>query len=223
MPYYAQRPAFRNGLRSATSLLPWNTPAKVHFNSLRISFYSSALMPYSSEKNYPSFVSRPFTFSHRLSSDCSTQVGGGGDSVGMSRLPSPLFAPIPLRHFRSKGLRNFLPRKRLFSSTPTTASLLPPSPAASDAEMMSDSEESEAVRQGKRISKELMTTSSAGGGRYVRIVDVSPRDGLQNLKGKPVPTEVKRELVERLLEAGVRNIEVGSFVRSDWVPQVCSG
>lgn len=177
-------------------------------------------MPYSSEKNYPSFVSRPFTFSHRLSSDCSTQVGGGGDSVGMSRLPSPLFAPIPLRHFRSKGLRNFLPRKRLFSSTPTTASLLPPSPAASDAEMMSDSEESEAVRQGKRISKELMTTSSAGGGRYVRIVDVSPRDGLQNLKGKPVPTEVKRELVERLLEAGVRNIEVGSFVRSDWVPQM---
>lgn len=92
---------------------------------------------------------------------------------------------------------------------------------ASDAEMMSDSSESEAVRQGKRISKELMTTSSADRGRYVRIVDVSPRDGLQNLKGKPVPTEVKKELVERLLEVGVRNIEVGSFVRGDWVPQVC--
>ncbi|OXG90785.1 hydroxymethylglutaryl-CoA lyase [Cryptococcus neoformans A2-102-5] len=220
MPYYAQRPALRNGLRSAASLLPLNTTAKAPFNSLRVSFYPSALMPYSSQKNHPSFVSRPFIFSHRLSPDCSTHIGDGGDSVGMSRLPSPLFAPIPLRNLRNKGFKNLLPRKRLFSSTATTASLLPPSPVASDAEMMSDSEESEAVRQGKRISKELMTTSSAVRGRYLRIVDVSPRDGLQNLKGKPVPTEVKKELVERLLEAGVRNIEVGSFVRGDWVPQM---
>lgn len=55
----------------------------------------------------------------------------------------------------------------------------------------------------------------------IRIVEVSPRDGLQNLPPPAVPTEVKRELVERLLAAGVRNVEVGSFVRGDWVPQAC--
>ena len=49
---------------------------------------------------------------------------------------------------------------------------------------------------------------------------MSPRDGLQNLPAPAVPTEVKRELVERLLAAGVRNVEVGSFVRGDRVPQV---
>ncbi len=54
-----------------------------------------------------------------------------------------------------------------------------------------------------------------------RIVEVSPRDGLQNLPPPAVPTAVKRELVERLLAAGVKNVEVGSFVRGDRVPQVC--
>lgn len=55
----------------------------------------------------------------------------------------------------------------------------------------------------------------------LRIVEVSPRDGLQNLPPPAVDTEIKRELVDRLLKAGVRNIEVGSFVRGDWIPQVC--
>ncbi|WWC60645.1 uncharacterized protein I303_103219 [Kwoniella dejecticola CBS 10117] len=71
----------------------------------------------------------------------------------------------------------------------------------------------------RMISKELRTTSEAKG-RFIRIVEVSARDGLQNLPGPPVPTDLKRELVERLLEAGVRNIEVGSFVRGDWIPQM---
>ncbi len=52
------------------------------------------------------------------------------------------------------------------------------------------------------------------------IVEVSPRDGLQNIPPPAVPTAVKKELIERLLAAGVRNVEVGSFVRGDWVPQV---
>ena len=63
-------------------------------------------------------------------------------------------------------------------------------------------------------------SSLSGKGKYIRIVEVSPRDGLQNLPPPAVPTDVKRELVERLLAAGVRNIEVGSFVRGDWVPQM---
>ncbi len=44
---------------------------------------------------------------------------------------------------------------------------------------------------------------------------MSPRDGLQNLPPPLVPTEVKRELVQKLLDAGIKNIEVGSFVRKD--------
>ena len=53
----------------------------------------------------------------------------------------------------------------------------------------------------------------------VRIVDVGPRDGLQNEKAL-VPTEVKVELVERLADAGVACIEATSFVSPKWVPQM---
>ncbi|WP_295528802.1 hydroxymethylglutaryl-CoA lyase [uncultured Pseudacidovorax sp.] len=53
----------------------------------------------------------------------------------------------------------------------------------------------------------------------VRIVDVGPRDGLQNEK-QPVPAEVKVELVHRLQAAGLREIEVTSFVSPKWVPQM---
>jgi hydroxymethylglutaryl-CoA lyase len=51
------------------------------------------------------------------------------------------------------------------------------------------------------------------------MVDVSPRDGLQNEPGS-VPTEVKVELVDRLSAAGLRSVEVGSFVSPKWVPQM---
>ncbi len=53
----------------------------------------------------------------------------------------------------------------------------------------------------------------------VRIVDVGPRDGLQNEK-TPVPAAVKIELVHRLQEAGLGEIEVTSFVSPKWVPQM---
>jgi hydroxymethylglutaryl-CoA lyase len=53
----------------------------------------------------------------------------------------------------------------------------------------------------------------------VKIVDVSPRDGLQNEKGV-VPTAVKVELVDRLTEAGLQAVEAGSFVSPKWVPQM---
>ena len=53
----------------------------------------------------------------------------------------------------------------------------------------------------------------------VKIVDVSPRDGLQNEKGS-VPTEVKVELVDRLSDAGLQSVEAGSFVSPKWVPQM---
>jgi hydroxymethylglutaryl-CoA lyase len=53
----------------------------------------------------------------------------------------------------------------------------------------------------------------------VRIVDVGPRDGLQNEK-QPVPAAVKIELVHRLQAAGLTEIEVTSYVSPKWVPQM---
>ena len=53
----------------------------------------------------------------------------------------------------------------------------------------------------------------------VRLIDVGPRDGLQNEK-QPVPAAVKVELVHRLQAAGVNEIEVTSFVSPKWVPQM---
>jgi hydroxymethylglutaryl-CoA lyase len=53
----------------------------------------------------------------------------------------------------------------------------------------------------------------------VTLVDVGPRDGLQNEK-QPVDTAHKIELVHRLQDAGLREIEVTSFVSPKWVPQM---
>ena len=53
----------------------------------------------------------------------------------------------------------------------------------------------------------------------VKLVDVGPRDGLQNEK-QTVPAAIKIELVHRLQEAGLTEIEVTSFVSPKWVPQM---
>ena len=53
----------------------------------------------------------------------------------------------------------------------------------------------------------------------VRIVEVGPRDGLQN-EPRLVPAGVKVELIKRLADAGLRSIEAASFVSSKWVPQM---
>mgnify|MGYP000754688711 FL=1 len=53
----------------------------------------------------------------------------------------------------------------------------------------------------------------------VKLVDVGPRDGLQNEK-QAVPAAIKIELVHRLQAAGLKEIEVTSFVSPKWVPQM---
>ena len=53
----------------------------------------------------------------------------------------------------------------------------------------------------------------------VKIVEVGPRDGLQN-EAQVVPTAIKIELIERLAAAGLRVIEATSFVSPKWVPQM---
>jgi len=55
--------------------------------------------------------------------------------------------------------------------------------------------------------------------KRVKLVEMGPRDGLQNEPGT-VPTEVKVELVDRLTDAGFSAVEVGSFVSPKWVPQM---
>lgn len=55
--------------------------------------------------------------------------------------------------------------------------------------------------------------------RAVRIVEVGPRDGLQNEKNT-VPLAAKIELIGDLANTGLRSIEVGSFVSPKWVPQM---
>lgn len=56
----------------------------------------------------------------------------------------------------------------------------------------------------------------------VKLVEVGPRDGLQN-EAVLVPTEIKIALVERLADCGLRHIETASFVSPKWVPQMADG
>jgi len=53
----------------------------------------------------------------------------------------------------------------------------------------------------------------------VKMVEVGPRDGLQNEPGS-VPAEVKVALIDRLSDAGFQVVEAGSFVSPKWVPQM---
>src|SRR5437899_10465708 len=55
--------------------------------------------------------------------------------------------------------------------------------------------------------------------QHVRMVEVGPRDGLQNEKAI-VPTDVKVGLIDRLTDAGLPAIEATSFVSPKWVPQM---
>src|SRR5256885_17253378 len=54
---------------------------------------------------------------------------------------------------------------------------------------------------------------------FVRIVEVGPRDGLQNEPGE-VPTDVKIQLIERLADAGLPAVEATAFVSPKWGPQM---
>src|SRR6266700_3858300 len=55
--------------------------------------------------------------------------------------------------------------------------------------------------------------------RQVRIVEVGPRDGLQN-EAQSVPTETKVEFIRMLADAGLKAIEATAFVSPKWVPQM---
>ena len=78
------------------------------------------------------------------------------------------------------------------------------------------------ARSASRMCKRSLSRGrvSAASPNYVNIVEVGPRDGLQNEK-KAIPPATKIELINRLANAGLTRIEAGSFVSPKWVPQVC--
>ena len=55
--------------------------------------------------------------------------------------------------------------------------------------------------------------------RFVEVVEVGPRDGLQN-EARPVPLDIKVDLIDRLSAAGFANVEAAAFVSPKWVPQM---
>src|SRR3546814_16670230 len=63
-----------------------------------------------------------------------------------------------------------------------------------------------------------LATEPVMNGSPVELIEVGPRDGLQN-EAVPVDTATKLELIQRLLDAGQRRIEVTSFVNPKKVPQ----
>ncbi|KAF2199173.1 aldolase [Delitschia confertaspora ATCC 74209] len=64
-------------------------------------------------------------------------------------------------------------------------------------------------------------TFASAASDHVRVVEVGPRDGLQNEK-QSIPVATKIELVERLAQTGLKTIEAGSFVSPKWVPQMAN-
>ncbi|KAK8200370.1 uncharacterized protein BKA78DRAFT_236215, partial [Phyllosticta capitalensis] len=67
--------------------------------------------------------------------------------------------------------------------------------------------------------RSLATASRASD--HVRLVEVGPRDGLQNERQK-IPVDTKIELVEKLAATGLTILEAGSFVSPKWVPQMAN-
>ncbi|MGO2135011.1 hydroxymethylglutaryl-CoA lyase [Marinobacter sp.] len=56
--------------------------------------------------------------------------------------------------------------------------------------------------------------------KQARLVEMSPRDGLQNEAGPVIATRIKTRLIDRLADCGLSHIESASFVSPKWVPQM---
>ena len=71
------------------------------------------------------------------------------------------------------------------------------------------------------LSQRFLSSGSGGSllPSRVRIVEVGPRDGLQNEKSV-VPTQVKVNFIRQLAESGLSHVEATSFVSPKWVPQM---
>lgn len=79
--------------------------------------------------------------------------------------------------------------------------------------------DSASLRPLRTLARQLSQAASLSrptNARPVKIVEVGPRDGLQNEK-TPLSTELKVELIDRLARVGLNDIEAGSFVSPKWV------
>lgn len=74
----------------------------------------------------------------------------------------------------------------------------------------------------RRLPVRSFSTTRQCAADHVRLVEVGPRDGLQNEK-KAISLDTKLELIRRLAGTGVTHLEAGSFVPAKWVPQVSKG
>lgn len=72
------------------------------------------------------------------------------------------------------------------------------------------------IRASHSLLLPRLLSTPASPRRQVKIVEVGPRDGLQNEK-QTLPTELKISLIEKLVDAGLRDVEAGSFVSPKWV------
>jgi len=71
----------------------------------------------------------------------------------------------------------------------------------------------------RQLCRRSFSQTSSRSAEKVRIIEVGPRDGLQNEK-QSISVDTKIELVRRLARTGLTTIEAGSFVAPKWVPQV---
>ncbi|KAI9820726.1 MAG: hypothetical protein M1827_005096 [Pycnora praestabilis] len=80
---------------------------------------------------------------------------------------------------------------------------------------------SRVCRRSSLICRRAFASNTRRPAEQVRIVEVGPRDGLQNEKNI-ISLETKIELIERLTRTGLRDIEAGAFVAPKWTPQMAN-
>jgi hydroxymethylglutaryl-CoA lyase len=75
------------------------------------------------------------------------------------------------------------------------------------------------VARNNSSSSQHWSSSNRNNNSSVRIVEVGPRDGLQN-ESQQISVENKLQLIQKLESSGINHIEVGSFVSPKWIPQM---
>lgn len=128
-----------------------------------------------------------------------------------------------IHHIKAFYWPSFLPRAAIGKSKPSTTSIYSVIviDTPSQCSIMFSARSSSRICQVFRHHRpaRLFSAKTSFAGDHVRIVEVGPRDGLQNEK-KAIPLNTKLDLIERLAKTGLTTIEAGSFVPEKWVPQV---
>ncbi|XP_020884403.1 hydroxymethylglutaryl-CoA lyase, mitochondrial isoform X2 [Arabidopsis lyrata subsp. lyrata] len=111
----------------------------------------------------------------------------------------------------SEGEQHLFRNTSISGRTSTVSGTLRESKSFKEHKFSTCSNENGKMHSSNKISKGIP--------KFVKIVEVGPRDGLQNEKNI-VPTSVKVELIQRLVSSGLPVVEATSFVSPKWVPQL---